>query len=367
MIKRLPDGTIVNQYFKTTDAPVNGEDISDQGMRMLVGQVEKVHFVDDPSNVSKTFVEYDVSVRDAKGGQSVYRNVRKQDMLGGGNDFDETVIEPNEFAYSGKLDPSNFFKNKNGTMVLIDFTDGSKDRPVIVGVFQHPKRVGAKRTDGVRKKGEFRGVQWEINKDGELTITVVGNRGPDGKLKREGTGPTVLKIDKTGAVTLSDNKDQTFKMDRVSKTISFSNGTTITFDGENDKISMAMTGGSKVIVDGDADVITLETVGGAKAELDGASDKITLTAGELLSDNATEFTTTAPTVNLGSASPAEAAAIASKVETRLTAIENALATLSSLFATHTHLAGVVPVPDVPGTPFVAVPNIIASGTVKIEP
>lgn len=214
-----PDGSIITQFFQTTDKPTSGDDIYDQGLRFAVGQVEKIYYVDDASNVSKKFVEYDVSVRDAKAGQSVLRNLRKQDFLGGANDYDELVLEPNEFAFKGKLETSNLFTNKNGTTVLLAFIDGSKDKPVIVGALQHPRKDGAKRSDGIRRKGEFRGIQWELSKDGELTITYQSNRGPDGKFKRSETGPTVIKIDKTGALSIRDNENQLIKMDRVSKSV----------------------------------------------------------------------------------------------------------------------------------------------------
>lgn len=212
------DGSVISSYFKTAPNK-SGDDIANQGMSFMFGQVEKIHFVDDSSNVSKEFVEYDVSTRDEKGGQSVFRNVRYQALFGGSNDFDETILESSEFAFSGKLDPANLFKNKNGTYVILAFIHGSKDKPFIAGCFQHPRRKGAKRKDGIRKLGEFRGFTWEINKEGEIILTYLGNRTPDGKLVRASTGPTQIKIDKNGIFTLTDNEGQLIKMDRVTKKI----------------------------------------------------------------------------------------------------------------------------------------------------
>lgn len=214
-----PDGSVISQYFSTQDKPPSGDDIYDQGLRLVVGQIEKIHFVDDQSNLSKKYLEYDVSVRDAKGGQSTFRNVRKIDLLGGSNDYEEQVLEPNEFAFKGKLETSNFFTNKNGTTVLLAFVDGSKDRPIIIAAIQHPKKTGAKRKDGVRRIGEFRGFTWELNKDGELILTYLGNRTSDGKLARSNTGPTQIKIDKNGIFTLTDNEGQLIMMNRVDKKI----------------------------------------------------------------------------------------------------------------------------------------------------
>lgn len=198
---KLPDGTVVPSYFKLKKQDT-GKDIKDQGMRTVIGQVAKVHFVDDSTNVSKKFVEYDVVVRDESGGQTTLKNVRQESQLGGGNDYEETILEPSDVAYAGKLDASNLFANKNGTIVYVSFRDGSLDKPYIEGAVIHPKRVGAKRADGIRKLGEFRGVEWNINSDGELTITYRGNRKPNGELVRPNSGPTVIKIDKNGVFTV---------------------------------------------------------------------------------------------------------------------------------------------------------------------
>ena len=214
-----PDGSVISQFFETTDKSMSGSDVYDQGLRLMVGQVDKVHYVDDKSNISKKHIEYDVSVRNGKGGQTTLRNIRKVDLLGGTNDQDETVFEPSEFAQKGKLNTSNFFVNKNGTTVLVAFIDGSTDKPIIIAAIQHPNKQGAKRADGIRRKGEFRGVQWEVNKHGELTITYQSDRAPDGKLRRKDTGPTIIKIDKTGALSIRDNENQLIKMDRVAKSI----------------------------------------------------------------------------------------------------------------------------------------------------
>jgi hypothetical protein len=217
-MSKLKDGSVVSSYFKTGSSP-SGDDIYKQGMSFMLGQVEKIHFIDDASNISKKFVEYDVSVRDEKGGQSVLRNLRFVNLLGGSNDFEETILESNDFAFSGKLDISNFFSNKNGTVVLVASINGSKDKPFIAACIQHPKKKGAKRKDGVRKLGEFRGLTWEVTKEGELILTYLGNRTPDGKLVRKETGPTQIKIDNQGRFTLTDNESQLIKMDRVAKKI----------------------------------------------------------------------------------------------------------------------------------------------------
>lgn len=275
------DGSILSSYFSTTPG-ATGKDVYNQGIRLCYGQLEKLYFVDDAANVSKTFVEYDVSVRDAHGGQSTFRNVRSLYSFFGFNDFDETILEVNETALSGKLDPSNFFKNKNGNVVILAFIDGSKDKPVIIGALNHPRKTGAKRADGVRKKGEFRGFAWEINKLGELILTYNGNRKPDGKLERQDTGPTVIKIDKAGVFSISDNKGQKLEINRTTNVISFSNGTIVSLDGQSDKITLQTKGGAKITIDGTADSVIIEDKSGGKIKVAAGKIAIGNSTAELL-------------------------------------------------------------------------------------
>ena len=278
---KLADGSTVSSYFDVGDLPT-GKDIYQQGASFTLGQIDKVHFIDDQSNMSKKFVEYDVSARDEKGGQSTFRNVRYMALLGGSNDFEETIMEPSEHATTGKLDASNFASNKNGTMVLLAFIHGSKDKPFIVGAIPHPKKDGAKRADGIRKKGEFRGIQWEVNKDGEFTLTYNGNRLPNGKLARTDSGPTKIKIDKAGVFTIIDNKGQKFEINRTVKTISFSNGTTVIFDGENDKVTVKTTAGANVVIDGKNNAVTLKDNGSGEIKISGDKIAIGASSAELL-------------------------------------------------------------------------------------
>lgn len=214
--------------------------VYDSGRIDMLGQVTKVHYIDDKNNVSKQFVEYDVSVRDAYGGQSTYSNVRlANSLVSGTNDYDEVILESNEYASQGKLSEENLYKNQNGALVIVSFINGSIDKPYITGIIPHPTHQGAKRSDGIRKKGEFRGLEWEINKLGELTLTYNGNKAPDGTPQRPNSSGTKINIDQTGSLTLSDNKSQTIKIDREAKTIEVSTGDiSIKLDGNSDKVTI---------------------------------------------------------------------------------------------------------------------------------
>lgn len=218
----MANDNILNSYFRKVSRET-GKDIYDLGLKLIVGQVVAIHFIDNASNLSKEYVEYDVICKDAYGGQSTFRNVRAISSTFGSNDFDETVLEPNEVAFQGRLDSSNFFKNQNGTTVIVGFIDASFEKPLIMGTIPHPRKQGATSVDGIRMKREFRGMDFEINKDGELIITYQGNRNPDGSFVRADTAPTIIKIGKEGKFTITDNNKQSFEINRVDGTITLTN------------------------------------------------------------------------------------------------------------------------------------------------
>ena len=197
--------------------------IYDKGIKIIEGQIEKIHFADDTSNRSKgRYVEYDVSVREALGGQSLFHNVRKMNLISGGfNDFDETILEANEVALVGKLDTTNRFENKNGTKVVIAFINGNYTNPIIIGALQHDRQPVTTRKEGVQRRGEFRGMQYLIDKDGAFTLKYNGSPNPDGSFESAvaKTSGTTINIDKQGILTISDNIGNVIKIDRVAKSV----------------------------------------------------------------------------------------------------------------------------------------------------
>lgn len=370
-----PDGSIISQFFNIQDKPTSGDDVYDQGLRWVVGQVEKIHFVDDQSNISKTYVEYDVSIRDAKGGQSTLRNVRKADTLAGSNDYDELILEANEFASKGKLETSNFFKNKNGTTVIVGFIDGSKDKPVIICGLQHPTRKGAKRADGVRRVGEFRGIQWELNKDGELIITQQGPRGADGKLKASDKVLTVVKFDKDGNLIINDKATNQIKLNNTDVKVeiqSDSKGTKLELDGKNDKVTTTTAKGLKTELDGPSDKMTVTTAGGLKVEIDGTADKTTFTmAGgtKFTIDGANKITLEAGSTKIeidGNSGKIKLDGSLVDIGTGASALAVLGPQLLAWLSTHTHMGDGGPVPAPTSPPLVPPPVSLLSTSVKIK-
>lgn len=326
-------GNIISSYFTKTPR-ATGKDVYDEGNRELIGQVEKVHFIDDPTNKSKKFVEYDVSVKDAYGGQSLYKNVRSGiSVFGGTNDHEEIILEPNDYAFSGNLNSSNLFENKNGTIVVLSFLDGSLDKPYISTTLGHPRKEGPRRAKGIHRAGEFRGVAWEIDKEGAWSVIYQGNRNPDGSLARADTGPTSMSVDSQGDFELSNNASQAFTMSRTSGKVTITDGSTT------------------VDLDSNSDTILMTTASGATIEINGSSQQITLTAGSAVIEmfSGGKINITGNFVDVGEAASALAALGPQ---------------LISYLATHTHISPFLGIPTSP--PTVPPPVSMLSTSVRIK-
>lgn len=372
------DGSVISSYFQLKSED-SRDDIKNEGLVFMLGQVEKIHFTDDKSNVSKKVVEYDVSVRDDSGGQSTYRNIRLMSDTYGSNDFQETILEFNEVAFSGKLDISNFFVNKNGTTVVVAHFGGNKDKPFIIGAFPHPAKSGAKRADGIRKLGEYRGVEWNINKDGELIITQRSPRSPSGKLTKNDKVNTEIKLDKEGNVSIKDKESNKIFLDRENKKIKISqssNGSeinSIELDRESSKLTTKIgTQGLTEIIDGQLDKHTLQTASGLIVEYDGALDKVSYTTAG--GPSVTVFGSGSIIVSAGGASMSvDGNTGLIQLSGQLVDVGAAASALAVLgpqllawLATHIHIGDGGPVPGLTSPPIIPPPASILSTSVKIK-
>lgn len=286
-MKRIGDGSVTPSYFglKTFD-PV--KEIKDRGMTLVEGQVHKTYFTDDANNRSKTRVEYDVIYRRADGTSSTAKNAIYLGDIQGTNDYSETILEQNAFAFKETLSKENKPANMNGTRVILAFLDGNIEKPIIVAGLSHERRRGAKIEDGIRKKGEFRGIEWEINKDGELLLTYKSPAKPGGERVRPETAPTSFKIDIKGNITLLQeeaSEEEPVKINEViydrelqkkTETIGKENSIVEEKDGQAEKVTLTFKSGLTLTVDGAGDKVDIVTSGGAAFKIDGAAGTVAL-------------------------------------------------------------------------------------------
>jgi hypothetical protein len=255
---------------------ISGEEVYKLGSHIYKAQVQRVIYPDMQDSLSKIDVEYDLLV-EISTGVAQFKNVPSLAALGGFNDYEETIFEPNEASLSGKNDATNTFQNKNGSLVAVAFFGGNYQRPLIIGAFSHPKNQRRTSKDGISHVKVFRGVKTEINKDGEWSVTYQSPNSPDGKPTAAATGPSFIKLNKAGGLVFS-LKDGTIKqtndVDAEKTDFDYKSGLKVTFDGKTDKVTMLTKGGTKIEIDGNS-LITL-TAGSSIIKIDGSSGKIEL-------------------------------------------------------------------------------------------
>jgi hypothetical protein len=204
-----------------------------QNTPLRMGCIVKIHEVDDDTNVSKLFVEYDVVTDEQKVtlGQSftTYPNCIALDSLGGLADFFEAKLRVSK---DEKFEKSYDFKKQDGTMVLILCIDGFSDKPIIIGGVGHQARkTNLTKNNELHLEGEYNGMNWRVNKDGELKITFKSKTDNKGKPQDEKAGGTFFEINKKGSVDINTNlegDDETYvRMDKENKDVGLKAGANI--------------------------------------------------------------------------------------------------------------------------------------------
>ena len=210
---------------------------------LKVGIVVKTYEIDDKLNLNKKFPEYDVLVVEQKENSSVepiiYNKCVAIDSIGGVADFFE--FKKREVKQKEESEnPLNVeFKNQFGNMVLLLCLDGSSDKGIIVNSFPHPGRKTTLTKDaGLHLEGEYNGLNWQINKDGELTVTFKSKTDEKGKPQDETAGGTTVKMDKEGSIDINTNlegDEETYmRMDKKNKDIGLKAGANVGFTAKKD-------------------------------------------------------------------------------------------------------------------------------------
>lgn len=170
---------------------------------LKIGVVIDSYDIDNDKNVSKSVKEYDVLVGEQNGNAPVtphiYRNCRQMEMFGSQADFMEYTYRKNQKDFEG---PS---PEEEGSLVLILCNNGNSTDAIVIGSVRHSGRsTTLTKKAGHHLEGEFNGVNWEIDKDGALTVrykSATDNKGTPQDIE---AGGSVFKIEKDGSVELND-------------------------------------------------------------------------------------------------------------------------------------------------------------------
>lgn len=178
-------------------------------IRLIMGEVQKIYLTDDPLNVSKKVVEYDVWANLYENGVFASRTVRAaraSDLFGSGL--------ADEFTYTLRADSSvtALAGNKklgdgNGSKVLCMAINGMPVNYMIIGGIRNSKALKMDPADGHHLDFSFNGVEARINDDGEFSLSYTGANNADGSL-RDGVDSnsigTNVTISKNGDLVLAD-------------------------------------------------------------------------------------------------------------------------------------------------------------------
>jgi len=189
---------------------------------LRLGIVLAVYDIEDEQNTSKLGPEYDVMTVEQNGNlganTSIYKNCLTFDGFGGVADYFQMKLRPVKDPKKTKSRGS--FKEETGSIVLILCVDSSSEKAIILKSMQNPSKQVLTKEKGHHLEGEYNGINYVINKDGEFTVTFRSATNDDGTAKDEEAGGSFIKLDKTGSIELNDNKTESIKIDKTAQTIS---------------------------------------------------------------------------------------------------------------------------------------------------
>jgi len=386
----LFDGTIVDSNLTFSTVVENYAGMFGK-LRLQVGQVVEVIPIDDQRNRSGKFQEYNVLVTESQVTTAKYRNCKYIDSFGSENNFQEAVLNPITDGKRGQKGDNERMIFKNGSIVIIGCIEGNKEGATILGCLQHPginlERLtsnvvkfagtgssssrddrlqelptlnpGVRKKDGQRVLGEYNGIRWNINKEGELTIVFQGIKDCKGAIIDPAPQPTVLKFNKDGEFFVIDNLDQEIKISRKDQKILISSGNNpadfIEIDRANQNITTQMSKDEihtigqdkRVTIDRDE----LEDIKGASTTNIGktktnviSKDHIESVAGTWRVKTGGEVVFSYPTMKLGSDGASEPVILGTTYDTyntsvivaTINALRDQMTTLIATFNAHTH-------------------------------
>jgi hypothetical protein len=166
------------------------------------GVIVKTYDIGDKDNISKITVEYDVVAIEKKVDGSFASTLFKRcvalESFGGLADFFEYKQRNptnTEFEKNGKI------KDSDGSLVALLCLNGDSDKAVIIGCLKHPARSSKlTKETGKHLEGEFNGLSWKVNKDGELVIKFNSETDNKGKPKNTEAQGSYTKFDKDGNI-----------------------------------------------------------------------------------------------------------------------------------------------------------------------
>lgn len=253
------DGSIQSGAIPT---PANVEFKLD--FSLMRAMVTKVNYVDDPANTTtlgqSPKVTYDVVVLGGHRNGFTLSACRLSAALSGNNNYHEVTLRP-----ASKPLRETPLDQQDGDIVFVQFLDGRKEMPIIVGkdqgietLNQIGAKVGAKAAEGPREVRMYNGIYQEIDNAGNLTWVRHG-------------GAKDLALE-TFVPAAEENVKLEVKPELTE--LVFKSGLRVTINGATDAFEIVTKKGTKVEVLGATDDVKLTTQAGAKIDVLGSSGTI---------------------------------------------------------------------------------------------
>ena len=235
-----PQGLLTKEKRKTMSA--FNKKYKNTPIRM--GCVIEVYDIDDSENNNSiqtdhsAVVQYDVVTEqlEEKGVNFVtYSNCISMTSFGGLADFFEYKLRSSS---EENFEKTYQFDKQNGSMVLLLCMDGFSEKAIIIGGVKHYERpTTLTKEAGLHLEGEYNGLNWQVNKDGELVVTFKSKTNNKGEPQDKTAGGTHFQIDKKGSVDINTGltgAEETYmRMDKANKDIGFKAGNKVGVTAKN--------------------------------------------------------------------------------------------------------------------------------------
>jgi phage baseplate assembly protein gpV len=220
-------GDVVPHFYGPRIVTDDGDGLNN--LRLRVGEIQAVYGPKHPLNISKRRNEYQVWVSHRANGTAVTKIYEHCYLADGFGSFADYI------RFTLRADPSAKRSNQGpgvGAKVLLLCINGESQNPVIISGIPDSAREEdpdpRPEQDGHHFEAVFNGLSFDINKDGELTVTYGGATNADGTLA-EGVD------EKAPGTTITVSKDGNFKVaDKDSKNV-------VLVDHVNNKVQVTTT------------------------------------------------------------------------------------------------------------------------------
>lgn len=256
-------------------------------------------FIDGDNNLTSGAVNprvlYDVVVIGGFKSGQIISNCRLMKPMGSETSYYERTLKKTTF----KLQETPL-EQHDGEIVFVQFVQGDKSFPLIVGfdnAFQRVEAMDTLRADAPRLVKSFNGNSLEINNKGEISFTRTGGEvNEDGvfvptEVEEEGKelvnldlNEEFVKLTDPNMEILINNPEKTFRhtvstedtayrelIDGTNEvtTRTYKSGLTVVEDGANDKVEITTAGGSRLLVDGSTDTVEVKDNATGKLKITG--------------------------------------------------------------------------------------------------